>query len=54
VVDVPGDVPAALALNYSETPNSCLAVELAIGVNAGKMLIYRRHRHLKELGDEAL
>lgn len=34
VVDISGNVAVALTLNYSETPNSCLPLQFAFGVNA--------------------
>lgn len=54
VLDGPGDVAGALALNYPETPDGCLGVELILRVNIDQVLIYGLDRYLVQLRQEAL
>jgi hypothetical protein len=54
VLDLASNLAPTLVSNYSEFPNSCHRVNLAILANAFQMLIYGRDGHLKQLRDQHL
>ena len=54
MLDLTGHVAGALALNYPETPDSCLAAELALAVDVHEVFVCGLHRDLEQLGDEPL
>lgn len=48
------DIAGAFALNYPETPDSCLRRYLRVAVNVDKVLVDGLYRHAVKLGDELL
>ena len=54
MLHLPGNLPSAFGLNYSEFPNSCSWVHLSLLVNPFQMFVYSRDRNLKQIRNQRL
>ena len=54
MVNLAADLARAFRANYSEFPNGCLGLDLALGVQRLQVFVHRRHSHLKQLSHHRL
>ena len=54
MLDLTGNLPHSLGLNYSIASNSCPGLQFSFGVNLFQMMIHRIHTNLKQIGHQLL